>query len=183
MTLWERVADSIIGHEGGYVNHPTDPGGETNWGISKRSYPHVDIKNLTREQALEIYREDYWDYIPEDLPDVVRWFAFDCAVNHGLGRALEWLEDSRTVAELAATRLFFYSNLSTWPTFGKGWVRRVANLLWEINAWAEEHDGARSAEVVVLHDLVQRPVTLRGKFVWRTRGQKIDIRWVGPIEE
>jgi lysozyme family protein len=177
------VADSIIGHEGGYVDHPSDPGGETNWGISKRSYPTLDIKNLTREQALEIYRRDYWDRIPEDLPGVVRWFTFDCAVNHGVGRALEWLKTNHTVAELAAARLHYYTGLSTWPTFGKGWTRRVANLLREINAWAEAQDDARSAEVVVLHDLVQRPVTLRGKFVWRTRGQKIDIRWAGPIEE
>lgn len=183
MTLWERVAKSVIAHEGGYVNHPTDPGGETNWGISKRSYPDLDIKALTRTDALRIYREDYWDYIPEDLPDVVRWFAFDCAVNHGVGRAIDWLEYNDTVAELAATRLHFYTGLSTWSTFGKGWARRVANLLREINEWAEAHDASRTAEVVVLHDLVQHPVTLRGKFVWRTRGQKIDIRWAGPIEE
>ena len=59
----------ILGHEGGYVNDPQDPGGETNWGISKRSYPGEDIKNLTLDQAAAIYRRDYWDMARAgDLP-------------------------------------------------------------------------------------------------------------------
>ncbi len=47
-------------NEGGCVNDPVDPGGETNMGISKRQYPNLDIKNLTQEQAIEIYKEGYW---------------------------------------------------------------------------------------------------------------------------
>jgi len=57
---FERFFRDILRHEGGYVNHPNDPGGETNYGISKRQYPHLDIKNLTREQAKVIYYYDYW---------------------------------------------------------------------------------------------------------------------------
>jgi len=57
-----RVAvEVVLAHEGGYVNDPWDPGGETKFGISKRSYPTLDIRNLTREQAIEIYRRDWWD--------------------------------------------------------------------------------------------------------------------------
>lgn len=52
----------VLQHEGGYSNDPNDPGGETNFGISKRSYPDVDIKNLTREQAIAIYERDYWKF-------------------------------------------------------------------------------------------------------------------------
>jgi len=181
MTLWERVGRSILRHEGGYVNNPNDPGGETKYGISKRSYPNVDIKNLTPEQALEIYHRDFWPRIPAHLPDPVRWFAFDCAVHHGPGQALMWLKSNHTVAELASIRLLFFASLSTWEHFGKGWVRRVAYLLQEINEWAQAHP--LPANTVVLHGLVEHPITLRGNFVWRARSQKIDIRWVGPTEE
>jgi len=60
----------VLKREGGYVDDPTDRGGETKYGISKRSYPQLDIKNLTLEQALEIYRKDYWKPSRvEKLPD------------------------------------------------------------------------------------------------------------------
>ena len=62
---WEEKRNEFVymvtskGHEGGYVNHPDDPGGETNFGISKKEYPHLDIKNLDREDAMAIYKRDY----------------------------------------------------------------------------------------------------------------------------
>lgn len=55
------AVEKTIGHEGAYVDDPYDPGGETRFGISKRSYPHIDIQSLTREQAEAIYREDFWE--------------------------------------------------------------------------------------------------------------------------
>ena len=59
----------VLKSEGGYVNDPHDPGGETNFGISKRAYPSVDIKHLTKEGAIAIYKKDYWDKIKgDDLP-------------------------------------------------------------------------------------------------------------------
>ena len=63
MSYPEEFKDGIIQvlhHEGGYVNAPQDPGGETKFGISKRAYPNVDIKNLSRKQAIKIYYDDYW---------------------------------------------------------------------------------------------------------------------------
>ena len=61
MTWFDQCFEKVIGFEGGYTLDPKDPGGETNWGISKRAYPSIDIKNLTREGAKEIYKRDYWD--------------------------------------------------------------------------------------------------------------------------
>ena len=73
--------------EGGYVNDPADPGGETKYGISKRAHPEVNIKDLTLEQAAQIYRKDYWDALKLDqLVETRPLFAitvFDAAVNLG----------------------------------------------------------------------------------------------------
>jgi len=55
-----RAVEFVLAHEGGYVNDPADPGGETKWGISRRSYPELDIANLTREDAIAIYYRDWW---------------------------------------------------------------------------------------------------------------------------
>lgn len=143
----------LLGHEGGYVNDPRDPGGETNWGVSKRAYPNVDIKALTQDGAKAIYRRDYWAPVRADeLPDLVRFDVFDAAVNHGVSQSAKWLQraagtnpdgviGAQTVAaaraagaQLAAHfngyRLQFYTDSTNWPTYGKGWARRVAaNLL------------------------------------------------------
>jgi lysozyme family protein len=153
MSRFAAYIDRVLGHEGGYVNNPQDPGGETNWGIAKRSYPHVDIKALTRAQAVEIYRRDFWDQVHgEELPPALAFQALDAAVNHGIGNAVRWLQRAAGVADdghfgpvsLAAlkaasendlllrfngVRLRFYTDLSTWPTFGRGWARRVAGNL------------------------------------------------------
>lgn len=150
---FDLAFDRLMGHEGGYVNDPRDPGGETNWGISKRSYPTVDVKNLTRDGARAIYRRDFWDRINGDrLHDGVAFQIFDFAVNSGietavraLQRALDVADDghwgprsqaaadamgeSDTIMRLNAERLEFMARLSTWQTFGRGWARRVAGNL------------------------------------------------------
>ena len=143
----------LLGHEGRYVNDPRDPGGETNWGISKRSYPDVDIKNLTRDGAKEIYKRDFWDRIHADkLYDGVAWQAMDFAVNSGISTAVRKLQAALGVADdghwgpvtedaakemsetdqimlLNAERLDFMTRLSVWPTFSKGWARRIVGNL------------------------------------------------------
>ena len=79
--------------EGGYVNHPNDPGGETKYGISKKSYPDLDISSLTLDQALEIYKNDYWDKIRGDLlPYKIDTIIYDWAVNSGPYRAVKELQ-------------------------------------------------------------------------------------------
>lgn len=89
MAKFVDAVEVILRHEGGYVNNPSDPGGETNFGISKRSYPKLDIKNLTRERAMEIYLHDFWTpgrYALIESQDVATK-VFDMAVNMGPRRA------------------------------------------------------------------------------------------------
>lgn len=150
---FDTCFDRLIGHEGGYVNHPKDPGGETHWGISKRAYPDVNIKTLTREGARVMYERDFWTRIHgNELADGVAWQVFDFAVNSGIETAIRYLQraigvaddghwgpisrqtaaaldESDIILRFVAERLDFYTRLSTWPTFGKGWARRCADNL------------------------------------------------------
>ena len=90
---FDEIIEVVLEHEGGYVNDPKDPGGETNFGIAKRSHPDVDIKNLTREQAIEIYKKYYWDGNKvEELPSQLRHIYFDMCINMGKRRAVKVLQ-------------------------------------------------------------------------------------------
>lgn len=150
---FDQAFEKLIGHEGGYVNNPNDPGGETKYGVSKRAYPNVDIKNLTLDQAKDIYRRDYWNPVNCDaMPDAVRFDLFDASVNSGNAQASKWLQQAagvtadgkigpRTLAAVNVTdggvlhskfngyRLQFMTDLTTWSSFGKGWARRIASNL------------------------------------------------------
>lgn len=145
----------LIGHEGGYVNDTRDPGGETKYGISKRAYPDEGIAGMTLERAKQIYRRDYWDTVRADhMPDAVRFDLFDAAVNSGVRQAVKWLQlaakaepdgvigpntllavrmaDPHLLAKrFNGQRLRFMTDLKTWPTFGRGWARRIADNLLE----------------------------------------------------
>jgi len=90
-TIFNFAFEDLMKLEGGYVNDKTDPGGETNWGISKRSYPDLDIKNLTKLQAKEIYQRDYWDSIWLDRVenDFIAAEMFEQSVNMGPATAIE----------------------------------------------------------------------------------------------
>ncbi len=93
MDKFDRAMEFTLRWEGGYVNHPTDPGGETNFGIAKRSHPDVDIKNLTEELAKDIYREKYWDKVHgDDLAPAVALAVMDYAVNSGTSRSAKTLQ-------------------------------------------------------------------------------------------
>ena len=150
---FDEAFKALIGHEGGYVNDPKDPGGETKFGVSKRAYPGEDIAGLTLERAKALYLRDYWDVIHADeLPKHVRFAVFDAAVNSGVRQAIKWLQRavgvnddgvighktlSAVVAmepyKLAAVfngqRLKFMTELNTFHVFGRGWARRVAENL------------------------------------------------------
>jgi lysozyme family protein len=152
---FDTAFDRLLGHEGTYSNDPADPGGETMWGISKRAYPDLDIAHLTRDEAKFIYLRDFWQKIhANELPGAVAFQVFDFAVNSGIGTAVRYLQRALKVADdgywgpitraavtqtnetdlllrFNALRLDFYTRLSTWPSFGKGWARRIAqNLLY-----------------------------------------------------
>lgn len=152
---FDTAFERLIGHEGGYVNHPSDPGGETNFGISKRSYPGEDIKGMTLARAKEIYRRDFWGPAGCDaVPPAIRFDLFDMAVNAGVGRAARTVQRAvgevedgiigprtlqalgsmpaaRLIARFNGHRLEHMASLPTWPAFGRGWARRIAANLKE----------------------------------------------------
>ena len=93
MKSFKEIIKKVLEHEGGYVNDPKDLGGETKYGITKRFYPDVDIKNLTIEQATEIYKKDYWDKNKvESLPQNLWHIYFDMCVNMGKRTAVKVLQ-------------------------------------------------------------------------------------------
>lgn len=156
MTNFDQAFTTLLGHEGGYVNNPNDPGGETNWGITvavARKYGYRgSMRNLPVEVAKDIYRKQYW--LPEfDLIAYpVAFNLFDGAVNSGVNQSVRWVQRAVRVADdgvmgpitvkainavnpstlvmrMNGERLEFMTNLSTWSTFGRGWARRIAKNL------------------------------------------------------
>lgn len=91
-----NAVNVVLKDEGGYVSDPSDRGGETNYGISKRSYPDVDIKNLTRDGAIAIYYRDFWCKGPyESIADAaLACKVFNTAVNTGPSRAFKFLQQA-----------------------------------------------------------------------------------------
>lgn len=90
---WEKAIEFVLKMEGGHVNDPNDPGGETKYGISKKAYPNVDITNLTLDEAKKIYKRDYWDQCHcDELPTGFAISIMDMAVNMGTGKAKRLLQ-------------------------------------------------------------------------------------------
>jgi len=152
--MFTKAVTFVLKHEGYYSNDPKDPGGETKFGISKRAYPDLDIKNLTMDGAAAIYRRDYWDKLPKGLPESVHGVLFDCAVNTGITRAIKLLQvaikvkpdgiwgtkshdmlvnlgENEVLERFCTERIMFCSSLATFNRFGKGWVTRVVSSLIE----------------------------------------------------
>lgn len=150
---FDMAFDRLMGSEGGYTDGAGDPGGETKWGISKRSYPDLDIKNLTKEEAKIIFRTDFWDKVNGDaLIDGVAFQVSDFAYNSGPQVAIRYLQravgvaddghwgphsqacaeamgEAKTIMRLNALRLQFMTSLKNWPTASRGWSRRIADNL------------------------------------------------------
>ena len=94
-TTFDEIIEKVLEHEGGYVNDPDDAGGETKYGIAKRWYPDVDIKNLTKEQAKKIYHQDYWRPAKcDEVPPKLRHIYFDMCVNFGRRGAVKVLQQA-----------------------------------------------------------------------------------------
>ena len=157
---FEKSLAELLKHEGGYVNHPQDPGGRTNHGVTQdvwedwidRAVSEDEMKALTPNKVAPLYREMYWDRIKGDkLPAGVDYLVFDAAVNSGASRAAKWLQTAvgavadgmigeqtlklvlltdpqMLIDKYSANRLAFLQRLATWPTFGKGWERRVEEV-------------------------------------------------------
>lgn len=170
-TRFARCVAEVLRHEGGYVDHPRDPGGCTNRGITRatleswRGQPTdcAAVRALTEAEARAIYRARYWDAVRgDDLPAGVDLAVFDLAVNSGVGRAARMLQQAlgtavdgiigpqtmamlvasdpaRLVDAICARRLEFLKGLPTWPTFGRGWERRVVDVRAKAAAMCTPH--------------------------------------------
>lgn len=149
---FEEAVDIILKFEGGYVNDPKDPGGETNFGISKRAFPEYDIKALTEGAAKQIYKIFYWDKMQcNRLPDYMRLMIFDTSINQGVFYATKMLQEAvRTdvdgvigpttiSAAITVDRLYAisymslrrhksYSRSEHWINYGAGWMRRLLEI-------------------------------------------------------
>lgn len=154
---FDTAFDLLITHEGGFSNHPDDPGGATMYGITEKvaranGYTGA-MRDLTLDFSKSIYRKSYWDACRCDqMPDVLRYPLFDAAVNSGPGQAIKWLQlavgvkvdgaigpvtqqavnvlpAQVTRQKMVGARLRFMTNLANWPSFSKGWARRIASIL------------------------------------------------------
>lgn len=169
-----RADAKVNVHEGGYVNHPKDPGGATNRGVTQRVYDMYrraqglavrSVRDLTEAERLDIYRTRYWDVIKGDLlPPGVDYVVYDGAVNSGPLQSVKWLQRALgarytgkvdglvgaetlraleshpnhddLVADIVVRRMAFLRALKTWDAFGRGWTRRVNDVLAVGQAWA-----------------------------------------------
>jgi len=163
MAAWtyDEALKRLLAHEGGYSDHPSDPGGPTNFGITIHDYRKYidaagtadDVRVMSIAQAKAIYRSKYWNAMRcDELPAGVDYAVFDYGVNSGIGRAPKVLRrvlglDASTsamttqviaavrqrdpkavVSAICDERLRFLQSLRTWPVFGRGWGRRVAEV-------------------------------------------------------
>lgn len=157
MSVFDTIFERLMLHEGGYVNHPNDPGGETMYGVTKRvAQAHGyfgDMRKLPKSLAKKITEKSYYNAVKGDQLDrLIAWQLTDAAYNHGPKQAVKFLQRAvgasadgligpRTLAAVAAMdkndvvllfnaeRIEFYTRLRTWQTFGRGWARRVAGNL------------------------------------------------------
>jgi lysozyme family protein len=139
LSVYPYALSTTLAEEGGLSDNPADPGGRTMQGITQRTYDAWRIGQglspqdvaLIEQHELEAIYYTYWEAIRGDeLGNALAVVAFDCSVNHGAGRVLQWLaEEQHDAATLTARRLQHYTDLNTWPTFGKGWTRRAARVL------------------------------------------------------
>ena len=152
---YQTCLDLVLKSEGGWVNNPSDPGGETNLGVTKRvweeyvGHPVESLKKLTKEEVAPLYEQKYWrPCYGEVLPRGLDLLSFSMGVNAGTGRSVKLLQSSlgcvpdgvigpktrelisasnsaTLIAKFSETRREYYRSLKTFPIFGKGWLNRV----------------------------------------------------------
>ena len=148
MSDFDRAFRIVVGHEGGHVDDPKDPGGETKYGISQRAYPDLDITGLDLEDAKHIYHGDYWNACRcDEYAWPLNLYVFDAAVNQGVGATRKMLQaalDLRQdgiigkktltaareatdwhVARFMAKRALRYFGTRNFDRFGEGWLIRT----------------------------------------------------------
>lgn len=155
MTAFDDAFTALMGNEGGYSDNPNDPGGATMYGVTQavaRRWGYTgDMQDLPQDTAKAIAKSEYWDrYSCDKFDPRVEFQVFDAAYNGG--HPAQWLQQAsgatvdgiigpETIAAVNLTpprvlimrfvsyRLTYLTSLDTWPTFGKGWARRIANNL------------------------------------------------------
>ena len=158
---WQKSFELMLKSEGGFVNHPSDPGGMTNLGVTKATWENwvgresdeAEMRGLTPEKVEPLYKKKYWDAVRGDEIENggVAYLLFDFAVNAGVGRSIKTLQTAvgvtpdggfgpMTMAAVQAVdpnelierfsqaKEDFYRSLTTFATFGKGWLNRVADV-------------------------------------------------------
>ena len=154
---YPQALKQVLKYEGGYVDHPKDPGGPTNKGVTQAVYDNwrksqnlsiQSVRAIADSEVAAIYKNLYWDRISGDLlPSGVDFAVFDFAVNSGVSRAAKTLQAvvgvtqdgvigpatiqaTKTYVAMTVTnkRLAFMQSLSIWSTFGKGWSARIADV-------------------------------------------------------
>jgi len=140
---FEEAVTRVLRHEGGYVNHPADPGGATKYGITQRTFDRwraglkrvsEDVKWLTLPEAKDIYRAFYWAAGGcHLLPWPLAYVHFDACVNHGIGRATRFLTESRHRAAtyLTLREAFYRAIVARRPSqqvFLRGWFNRLRDV-------------------------------------------------------
>jgi lysozyme family protein len=185
---FDRAFKYTVGHEGGFGNDRRDRGNwstgvigqgqllGTKYGISGMSYPHLDIKNITLQQAKEIYRKDFWRPMKcDDLPSGLDLVVWDAAVNSGGGRSAKWLQTAAggiqvdgligpgTLARVADRwdedwedlledtinlRWMYMQTLATFPIYKNGWRARILGIGKTAREWAREAVPANEATPV-----------------------------------
>ena len=155
---FEKSLELVLQHEGGYINHPSDPGGMTNLGVTQQvweawvgySVDEKEMRSLTKELVAPLYKSRYWDAVHGDkLPCGADYLAFDFAVNAGAFRCIKTIQRALNITadgiigpvtlkaiqdtnaedfinSFSAAKKSFYRSLTNFPTFGKGWLNRVA---------------------------------------------------------
>ena len=157
---FEYSLAQVLKSEGGYVNNPKDPGGETNMGVTKaawstwlkRTILPGEMAQLTHADIIPFYKALYWDKsYCNQLPTGIDYMVFDASVNMGVGQSIRLLQKSlgcvpdgvigpntmkaindadvkTLIDKFSAQKEMFYRSLATFATFGKGWLRRVAEV-------------------------------------------------------
>ncbi len=200
---YDASLSRVLKHEGGYTNHPSDPGGPTNFGITIHDYRRyikangtaADVRNMQLSDAAKIYRARYWHALRcDDLPAGLDYAVFDYGVNSGIGRAARVMQrllnigqgTSMTDAAIAAVRnanatalidrlcderMAFLKSLRTWPVFGAGWSRRVAEVRRDALAMARgaavapPSSAAANGKASVPQPKAERTATMAGAVV------------------
>ncbi len=154
---FDECFTALLAHEGDFADLENDPGGKTRYGVTEavaRAAGYTgDMRVLPLNLAKTIYQSQFWEAIRGDeLPDEVRYFVFDAAAASGVKQSILWLQRALRVnadgilgpvtlgaahaadpdklkARLLSQRLRFMAGLSNWPSFSRGWSRRIADLL------------------------------------------------------